>query len=161
MIKDFNYWLTGIGWAEAFFSSDTQNVRFELSYLSDPLTDLFVALSKMLKGESNNEKISFWDEPGSHLLTFSKLQENNIDVSIFWSDSWGEADAAAVSLSERRIVYSDTDTLTNFASVICTGIDSLLERHTLDDYKEKWYEYPFPIEIYEQLKEAIQKKTTT
>jgi hypothetical protein len=113
MIKDFNYWLTGIGWAEAFFSSNKQNIRFELSYLSDPLNELFVALSKMLKGESNHEKIAFWDEPGQHLLIISKPEKDNIDVAILWSDSWGVVDDADVPLSERQVVYSDTDTLSN------------------------------------------------
>jgi hypothetical protein len=155
MIKDFNYWLTGIGWAEAFFSSNKQNIRFELSYLSDPLNYLFVALSKMLKGESNHEKIAFWDEPGQHLLIISKPEKDNIDVAILWSDSWGVVDDADVPLSERQVVYSDTDTLSNFASVVCAGIDSLLERHTLEEYKEKWHKFPFPIDAYEQLKQVI------
>ncbi len=155
MIKDFNYWLTGIGWAEAFFSSEKQNVRFELSYLSDPLTELFVGLKKILDGESIIEKIAFWDEPGLHLLIISRKDENNISVTILWSDSWGEADDADMSLSEKSVVYSDTDTLTNFASTVCAGIDSLLNRHTLDDYKETWFEFPFPVEIYERLKQAI------
>jgi hypothetical protein len=158
MIKDFNYWLTGTGWAEAFFSSDTQNVRFELSYLSDPLTELLVALTKMLKGESEHEEVAFWDEPGLRLLAISKSEDDHIDVSILSSDSWGDEDDANVPLAERRVVYADRDTLTNFALVICTGIDSLLERHTLKEYKEKWYEYPFPLEIYEQLKQAVSEK---
>jgi|SRR5688572_10305251 len=155
MIKDFNYWLTGVGWAEAFFSNERQNVRFELSYLSDPLTELFVALRKMLNGESDKEKISFLDEPGRHLLIISKQKADNIDVVILWSDSWGELDDATLPLSDRQVVYSDRDTLVNFASVVCAGIDSLLKRHTLNDYKENWHEFPFPIEIYEQLKQAI------
>lgn len=157
MIKDFNYWLTGIGWAEAFFSSDKQNIRFEFSYLTDPLSELFIVLRKMLMGESDQEKIAFWDEPGLHLLIISKLKDK-IDVSILWSNSWGQEDDADVPLSEKRVVYSDTDTLINFASVVIAGIESLLGRHTLDEYKEKWYEFPFPIETYEQLNQAIKTK---
>src|SRR5688500_1098880 len=99
MINDFNYWLTGTGWAEAFFSSDKQSFRFVLSYLSNPLLDLFTALMKMLKGESDQESIAFWDEPGLHLLIISKKDRDKISVQILFSDSWGEIDDANVPLS--------------------------------------------------------------
>ena len=151
MLKIFCSWFVILGLTRHY----NGNARFEISYLSDPLADLFLALSKLLKGESDYEEVAFWDEPGLHLLVISKREESNIDVSILWSDSRGEEDSVVVPISERQVVYTDTDTLTNFASVICAGNDSLLERHTLKEYTEKWQDYPFPREKYEQLKQAI------
>src|SRR4026209_1055809 len=90
MITHCNYWLTGRGWAEAFFSNDRQNIRFELSYLSDPLMDLFEALVKLIKGQSDREKVVFLDEPGQQILIISKQKGDMISVEIFWSDTYDE-----------------------------------------------------------------------
>jgi hypothetical protein len=35
--------------------------------------------------------------------------------------------------------------------VICNGIDSLLGRHTLEEYKEKWVSFDFPLDTYKKL----------
>lgn len=158
MIKDFNYWLTGVGWAEAFFSNETQNVRFEFSYLSDPLEDLFAALKQMIESGSQKQKISFLDEPGKHLLILSRTNKDDLNVQIFWSDFKEEGDDELIPLSEMKLIYSDTDSIVNFASVIIAGVDSLMSRHTLDEYKEKWGNNPFPIKNFEHLKQIIQRK---
>lgn len=149
MITHFNYWLTGTGWAEVFFASHKQNVRFELSYLSDPLADLFDGLCRLINNQSDTERISFWNEPGEHSLIISTINKDEIGTELYWdSEKEGIKDE---STSERELIYSDTDTLNNLASIICTGIDSLLGRHTLKDYKEKWISSDFPEEKFKRL----------
>ena len=154
MITDFNYWLTGVGWAEATFSNKRQNFRFEFSYLSDPLAELFECLIKLMKGRSDKEKISFLDEPGQHVLIISRQKEDLISVEITWSDSWDSMSDQVNAVDGKKIVYSDIDTMKNFTLVVCAGIDSLLERHTLSEYHEKWHSSAFPIEKYDELKQA-------
>jgi len=110
MITDFNYWLTGRGCAEAFFSSDRENIRFELSYLSDPLMDLFEALVKLIKGESDREKVVFLDEPGQHILIISKQKGDMISVEIFWSNTYDEIGNQYNVPNKIEILYFDTDT---------------------------------------------------
>ena len=155
MITDFNYWLTGIGCAEVFFSNEKQNLRFKFSYLSDPLADLFQALTKLMKGESKKEKIVFLDEPGQHVLFISKETGDVVSISIFRSAFWDEIGEFLIDENGIELVYSDTDTFSNFGSVICAGVDSLLGRHTLQEYHEKWVIYSFPAELYEELKQSI------
>src|ERR1051326_6666145 len=138
MTKHFNYWLTGTGWAEATFTSDKQNLRFEISYLSDPLFDLFIALSRLIKNESNTEKIVFAEEPGEHSLVISKQDGDEIKIEIFWSDEWEDTNNVSELQTAMELIYTDIDTLKNFTSAVCCGIDNLLERHTLAEYKEKW-----------------------
>ncbi|MEO6721899.1 MAG: hypothetical protein ABIN67_16140 [Ferruginibacter sp.] len=150
MLQDFNYHLGGYGWAEIFFSSDKQNVRFDFSYLSDPITEIISALLRLLNKQSETETINFYDEPGRHFLIISKSVTNDINIKIYWSDYWVES-----SSSTSQLIYSDDDVLSNFSKVICDGIDSLLERHTFKDYKEKWVEYEFPIESFYKLKQTI------
>jgi hypothetical protein len=149
MTTHFNYWLTGSGWAEAFFTGDKQNVRFELSYLSDPLADLFEGLCRLINSESDIERISFFDEPGEHSLVISKIGKDEIKIEIFW-DNEREGINESDKSQDSDLIYSDTDTLRNLALVICAGIDDLLERHTLKDYKEKWILYDFPMDKYKQ-----------
>ena len=155
MTKDFNYHLTGTGWAEAFFSSESQNIRFEISYLSDPLAELFEGLCRLINNQSNTEKIIFVEEPGEHSLIISKLAHDTIKVEIFLSDEWEAISNAYQTASKKELIYSDTDTLTNFASVICVGTDSLLQRLTLAEYKEKWSLFEFPIDGYKQLRQLL------
>ena len=155
MTTDFNYWLTGTGWAEVFFTSDKQNLRFHLSYLSDPLEDLFLGLCRLINNQSDTERIVFAEEPGEHSLIISKLDKEKIKVEIFWSDEWEDIREAYKTQTKKELLYSDTDTLKNFAVVICVGIDSLLERHTLVEYKEKWSLFEFPLDKYKQLQQLL------
>lgn len=75
MTKYFFYRLTGTGWAEATFTSEKQSISFEVSYLSDPLSDLFEALYRLANGETQYEKIIFAEEPGEHSLHLTKQAE--------------------------------------------------------------------------------------
>ena len=114
MTKAFNYHLTGTGWAEAFFSSGTQNIKFDISYLSDPLSELFEGLCRLINNQSDNEKIIFAEEPGEHSLIISKQDNDIIKVEIFWSDEWEEINIAYKTTTKKELVYADTDTLKKF-----------------------------------------------
>jgi hypothetical protein len=155
MTKDFNYHLTGTGWAEVFFTSDTQNIRFEISYLNDPLSDLFEGLHRLVSNKSDTEKVIFAEEPGEHSLIISKQDNDKIKVEIYWSDEWEEISIAYKTTSNKELVYADSDTLKNFITVICTGIESLLERLTLKEYKEKWHLFEFPIDSYKKIRQLL------
>src|ERR1044072_4997706 len=155
MTTHFNYWLTGTGWAEAFFTSEKQNLRFEISYLTDPLTDLFEGLCRLIKNQSDTEKIFFADEPGEHSLVISKQDKDNIKIEIFWSNEWENMQIASEPQTPKELIYADSDTLRNFATAVCSGIDNLLERHTLAEYKEKWSLFEFPSEKYKELRELL------
>jgi hypothetical protein len=155
MTKEFNYHLTGTGWAEAFFSSDTQNIKFGISYLSDPLSDLFEGLCRLINNQSDTEKIIFPEEPGEHSLIISKQDNELIKVEIFWSDEWDEISIAYKTSTKKELVYADTDKLRNFTTIVCTGTDSLLERLTIAKYKEKWTLFEFPIKKYNTLRRLL------
>jgi len=150
MIKHFNYYLTGTGWAEVFFSNEKENIRFDISYLSNPISDLINGLLRMFNRQSETEKIDFYEEPGKHFLTITNYDTDSLTIQIYWSDSWEES-----INSTRKLLYSDNDTLSNFSKIVCSGIDSLLERHTLKEYKERWVEHEFPNESFNELKQKL------
>jgi hypothetical protein len=155
MIKEFNYWLTGTGWAEAFFSSNNQNIRFELSYLSDPLFELFEGLNRLINNQSDIEEIVFAEEPGEHSLIISKQNKEIIKVEIFWSDEWEAIGNRYKTVSKKELIFADTETLWNFSTAICVGMDNFLERQTFAEYKEKWLSFEFPIKSYDNFRKAI------
>jgi hypothetical protein len=152
VITDFNYWLTGVGWAEAFFSNKVLNLRFEFSYLSDPLSELIEALIRLICDESEKETIPFLDEPGQHILTIKKHGNEFINIKVFWTNVWNNFEQETETVGEQTIVYSDSDTIKNFTSVVCNGIDGLLQRHTPSEYFNEWHLYPFPLEAFEKLR---------
>lgn len=156
MTLHFNYWLTGSGWAEVYFTSDKQNLKFEISYLSDPLANLFKALCRLINNQSNIERISFWDEPGEYSLAISKMGKEEINISIYLNKDKEGVSENESSEDMGELLYTDTDTLKAFSLAICTGIDGLLARHTLEEYKEKWVSYEFPLDTYNQLKRLLQ-----
>lgn len=155
MTTHFNYWLTGTGWAEVFFTSDKQNIRFQFSYLSDPLADLFEGLCRLINNQSDTERIIFTEEPGEHSLIISKLDKDNIQLEIFWSNEWGDISEANKAETKKELIYSNKDTLKNFGLIISAGIDSLLERHSLTEYKELWSSFEFPMDKYKQLQQLL------
>jgi hypothetical protein len=119
--------------------------------LSDPLADLFEGLCRLINNQTNIERIAFFDEPGEHALVVSKIAEDEIKIEIFWDKEKEGINETDKSQETGELIYSDRDTIRNLAFVICNGIDSLLERHTLIDYKEKWVSYDFPFEKYKKL----------
>ena len=154
MIKEFNYYLKATGWAEAFFSSESQNIRFDISYLSDPLSELFQGLSRLINNQSDTEIIVFAEEPGEHALVISKQDDSNaIKVEILWNETWEEIRNVYYTPSKKELLYSDTDTLQNFTLTICVGMDTFLKRQTLSEYKEKWSLFEFPVESYKKLRQ--------
>ena len=123
--------------------------------MSDPLSELFEGLCRLINNQSDNEKIIFAEEPGEHSLIISKQDNDIIKVEIFWSDEWEEINIAYKTTTKKELVYADTDTLKNFTAVISIGTDSLLERLTLAEYKEKWHLFEFPIETYNRLRQLL------
>jgi hypothetical protein len=152
--RHFNCWLTGTGWAEITFANDNQTITFEVSYLSDPLAELYEALLRLTDNKTNIEKIIFADEPGEHCLLLTRQDINKIQIDIFWSDEWEEMDIVPKPTTMKKLVYSDTDTMENFIKVVCDGTEELLQRTSLEEYKTKWC-FEFPIVSFNNLKREI------
>jgi hypothetical protein len=154
MTKFFNYRLTGTGWAEATFTSEKQTLSFEVSYLSDPLSDLFEALNRLTTGETNHEKVTFAEEPGEHSLLLTK-QADNLKIEIFSSDEWEEIAIVQNTVTSKELVYSDTDTFENFTKTILAGTQDLLNKVSSSEYKKQWHLFEFPTDSFNKLKQLF------
>src|SRR5690349_6861194 len=82
MLTHFNYWLKDYGWAEVFFTSDKQSIRFEFSYLSDPLADLLSSLLHLLNHSQNEAIVDFYDEPGHYRLSMTMIDEAHLRLQV-------------------------------------------------------------------------------
>jgi hypothetical protein len=154
MTKCFHYQLTGTGWAEATFTSEKQTISFAVSYLSDPLSDLFEALNRLATRESEQETIIFAEEPGEHSLLLSK-QHDDVKVEIFWSDEWEAIAIAPKTVTHKGLVYADIDRFENFIRAIITDTEDLLQKVSLKEYKRQWHLFEFPTDSYNLLKQQV------
>jgi hypothetical protein len=155
MLKQFNYWLTGYGWAEVFFTSDLETVRFEVSYLSDPLDDLITALLELLTNSQNEISVDFFDEPGHHRLTLTLDSVKHVRVSLrMWAETESVADIP-IDPSSDKPYFETVSSLENLCSVVLEGIRDLRSRHSDSEYLDKWINYPFPSERFKLLEQVV------
>jgi len=153
MTKYFSFTLVGTGWAEATFSKGDETAILIASYLSDPLFELFEALNRLNENLSNMERILFVDEPGESLLTLTRVSFQDICIEIFMNDEWEEFDSSFPKKEGKKVlIYSDSDSLSNFIAVICEGIDSLLRSMSILDYNKRWAQYEFPMESFNKIR---------
>lgn len=155
MTKLFDYNLTGTGWAEVTFANENQSISFEVSYLSDPLSDLYEGLNRLANSKTDFEKIVFAEEPGEHTLLLTRQDNKELKVEIFWSDEWEEISVIQKPVSNKYIVYSDIDSLENFIEAVCGGTQNLLKRINLKQYENRWHLYEFPIDSFSELKKTV------
>lgn len=156
MTNDFIYRLTGTGWADVTFSNENQTITFEASYLNDPLSDLYDSLLRLIQNESNSELILFVEEPGEHSLLLTKTENGNLQIEIYWNQEWEEfyPDTEKQDI-KKELVYSDIDTLDNLTSSIIKGTKNLLAAVGLEEYKDQWHLYEFPLKSFQALQLAI------
>ena len=155
MLQSFNYWLTGHGWAEVFFSGELQETRFEFSYLSDPLTELIDSVLELIEHHKDESKVDFFDEPGHYQLRMKIVAIGQVQIEVSVSP---ENEGVGNTLNEMEfsnLIFKDSDTLIHFCSTIYSGIVDLRNRHSESDYFEKWINYPFPTEKLKLFELAI------
>jgi hypothetical protein len=155
MLKHFNYWLTGCGWAEVFFTSDQQAIRFEFSYLSDPLADLVSSLLQLLSHSQNETIVDFYDEPGHFRLTMALIGDANLRLEIRTSMETEGTQDILQDWKRYKPVFELTDTLNNICTVVYAGIVDLKKRHGEAEYFKQWLNYPFPSDQFKLLEQAV------
>ncbi|MBX7226185.1 MAG: hypothetical protein K1X55_09140 [Chitinophagales bacterium] len=144
MIKSIDYELYGYGWARMKFICNDTSYDFGISYLSNPLHDLFMTLESLILKKTSKIMVSFFDEPGNNILEINQLSNNYVSVDVFFVES---ADVKIHKFSEQSLIST-------FAKKIIFCFDKLLSTHTLKEYVSMWG-YDFPIEQYSKLRILI------
>lgn len=155
MLKHFNYWLIDYGWAEAFFTSNQQSIRFEFSYLSDPLAELIRSLLKLLNKSEGELIIDFYNEPGLYRLTLTMINDTDVRMEIRMSPDTEGVEDPPENWNETKLIFALTDTLHNVCDVVYAGVLDLSKRHSDTEYLEEWINYPFPTDEFKLLGQEV------
>ena len=135
---EFDYRLTGLGWAEARVSDGASTATITASYLDDALGDLLEAVGVLLEG-AEEARCSWTEEPGESRWTFRREGAAvQLRVLVFPGMYSHEPDGTGV------VVFDTLQPLREVARAIATGAQAVLDEHGEDGYLQRWYEHPFP-----------------
>ncbi|CAN5579922.1 hypothetical protein BH10ACI2_BH10ACI2_24540 [soil metagenome] len=149
MTFDFEYELTGSGWAAAVISTEDRRFQMTASYLSDALGDLLQALIDLMEGK-HKVSFTFMDEPGEHRVSITKIDVRKVLMEIDWFDdwlSWGMDDEK----KGKRVLDLELE-LPELTNKVKNSLDQIIKKYGLSGYKAKWVEHDFPVHNYEKLK---------
>jgi hypothetical protein len=145
--------LTGSGWAECVLNIDGQLITTTASYLSHALESLLQATIEIVKGNPE-AKASFDEEPGEYRWLFRRLNEQQINVKIFWFDElWNnEPD------KNGQLIFEANCRLRTFAGAILSASQKVLSDNGIAGYKNKWHEHDFPLNTQNDLKRLLDER---
>jgi hypothetical protein len=158
---EFEYRLTGTGWAEARIADGTSEAVITASYLSDALGDLIRAVRHLLEGAAET-RCSWEEEPGEYRWIFLRAG-NDVRLTILeFDDLWGwpaEDGGVAVPSPEPDergdLQFSTTQPLAVLARAIAEGAQATLDEHGETGYLAEWIEAPFPTYDLAQIRQYL------
>lgn len=139
-VFEFDYRLTGRGWAEARVADDEVWVVVTASYLSDALRSLIEAVALTVEGIP--EARCFWEEePGEYRWIFSWNGDSvTLEIRAF-DDLWdGQPDEAG------RIIFQTEQDPIRIGRAVLSAAQAVLDQYGLEQYRKQWVEHPFPVE---------------
>jgi hypothetical protein len=166
LLMEFEFRLTGAGWAEARIADDARTAIVTASYLSDALGDLLAAVGVLLEGASES-RCSWAEEPGEYRWLFVRTSDDDVELTILEFDDmfdWPDADtiSGVRELSpqpdERGEIHFQTwQPLSVLARAIADGASAALAEHGAEGYLEQWIEAPFPTAHLAMIREHLQR----
>jgi hypothetical protein len=149
---DFDYRLTGVGWAEATIADETSSATLTASYLGDALGDLLSALGALLGG-ADTARCSWWEEPGEYRWVFDRDQETVRLRILSFDDTWShEPDKAGT------VVFETRQALEALSRAVAVAAAKVLARHGKAGYRARWVENPFPFAELTNLHEGLSSR---
>lgn len=148
----FKYELEGAGWADAYLSDGTTTAQIPASYICDALRDLVDAIQSVF---TTTTAECVWEEEPGEARWFFTRHVDSIEVRVEW---WNEVrthpDRNEWHLVLDKVMFAGSDKLINFARQVDQELLRLLEKSGLQEYERAW-EYPFPTESHQRLRQAI------
>lgn len=142
-IVEFSYRLTGTGWAEARVGDGDRSVALSVSYLSDALGELLLAIACLQEGAE--EAQCFWEEePGEYRWLFRREDDAVVVTIIAFEDCWPHLPNEA-----GEVVFTTKASLKDIATTVVTGCRAVLDNWGEAGYLKKWVEHPFPTDLME------------
>jgi len=138
----FTYVLTGTGWAEAMIKIGDNEIKMDISYLCDPLTDFLMALYAI-------NPVNLMKYSGAQRLLHSKFLVTWLGESLSHElclhyDSDGVLDIVIKSFDadekrpKKKIVFADTCSYYEFLKAVIDSLSALLSKHGIVGYADTW-----------------------
>jgi hypothetical protein len=150
----FAYRLTTSGNAEATISDGTDQLTMQISYLSDALRDLTVAVSALKEGAKTSECV-WLTEPGEYRWSLTRRRET-VWIRIVGFREW-EQDRSP--RDRGRVVFKAHCTLEELAAAILHELEDLYTTIGPAGYKERWVAHEFPVAEYRHLRDLTATRT--
>ena len=155
MIEQFNYAITGLGWAEMTLMSNTgEKSAITISYCNEPLPELLDALCRLLNKGSRFELIEMTGDNYNFALILSEIIPGLTRIEVL-EDAYFEV---LDTLKERVPVatYTAYDETYRLCYEVLCGQERLVKNMGPEQYKKQWRS-DFPIEKLAELKEALRQ----
>lgn len=137
---EFDYRLTGTGWAEASIRHGDASLLLTASYLGDALGNLLHAVEDLLAG-AGSSRCAWEEEPGQYWWLFERTADV-VRLRILWFDDWvAEPDDSGV------LRFEGTVPLADLAMAIASGAEKVLAEYGVEGYLRRWVAAPFPEEL--------------
>ncbi|WP_342041938.1 hypothetical protein [Bacillus sp. OTU2372] len=155
---EFQYRLTGAGWAQCELEINSKKYSFSAGYLTDSLGDFLKTLLNInpLYTEEvyiENGAQFFWDEePRGAEWHFRYLGDDKMLLEIT------EYEDVSSSL-EPKIILQTECSYDEFLSKVMSEADRILNEYGIVGYKEMWYEHEFPLSSFLKLKYYIKNNS--
>jgi hypothetical protein len=137
----FDYSLEGAGWATATLACGDETISMTASYLHDPLRDMASAALALCRG-AGEATVVFMDEPGEHQLVLRRLEDDVVQVEVFWHDDWT---SWGMKRSEPSLVVCGQTRLAQVRGSVHSVLQRIEREEGHDGYKAKWH-HEFPTE---------------
>jgi hypothetical protein len=144
---EFDYQLSGTGWASGYLKINNKKFNFIASYLTDALSDflksLLIITPKCVPYPQNKSSFIMEEEPERTVWKFERQDGKNVLITI-------------VNRNE-KVVFQEQCLLDDLLTVVVKSINKLLKTHGIDGYRKSWVNYDFPLEEYQRLHNSINK----
>jgi hypothetical protein len=144
----FDYKLTGSGWATAMIANGDQEIEMTVSYLHDSLEQLAQSVLALHAGQPEATTV-FMDEPGEHHVIFSLVSKSAVNVTVKWFNDW-QSWGLPHQPPETWLEFSTT--LSELHLQVLAAFDALLAEHGVSGYAASWGEHEFPVFLHERLR---------
>ncbi|MDX6481436.1 MAG: hypothetical protein QOG85_1946 [Gaiellaceae bacterium] len=135
---EFEFRLTGTGWAEGRLAIGASFATPTASYLSDALGGLIRAVRALLEGAVGAR--TWWEEePGEYRWVFQRVGSEVRVRLLAFPDQMDEAPDA-----DGETLLDATCELKDLGLAVVSGAQRVLDDLGPDEYLRRWVEHPFP-----------------
>jgi hypothetical protein len=158
MELNFEYRLSGLGWADGFIEKDGNTCYFTTSYITNALNDFLDALVSVIPSCVPDDELKtsntfeWYAEPSGTQWTLTRQNEGTIHIKVV---TYRDIDLKLDPKLEIDAHFNIVD----FVNVVVKELDILIKTHGIVGFKKCWDAHDFPLSSFLILKHFYMTKT--